>query len=235
MTRVKTPRPPTRAEKATTTEPAHEDLEPAVAGVRRLIAHLRKTQAPPELLARVARETHALADSLEGLDHAGPFAQRRLVLRNEPHERTTTDSAEFFPYSPVVGPLNPIAAPVEFRYRDGELEAEHVFDAPYNGPPTAVHGGVIALVFDELLGCVGVMNDVGGFTGQLEIRYRALTPIGHPIRMRGWIDRSEGRKTWIRGTFHDGETLCAEAEGLFIRPRESMMERALEQAASRKS
>jgi acyl-coenzyme A thioesterase PaaI-like protein len=101
--------------------------------------------------------------------------------------------------------------------------AEHVFDAPWCGPPESVHGGVVALVFDELLGCVVVVNALGGFTGTLTVRYVSLTPIGQPIRMRAWIDRSEGRKTWAKGTMHHGETLCAEAEGVFISPTPGSM------------
>ena len=100
-------------------------------------------------------------------------------------------------------------------------------DAPYNGPPTGVHGGVIAMVFDELLGSLGALLGIGGFTGTLTIRYLALTPLGQPIRMRSWLDRREGRKTFIHGTMHDGATLCAEAEGIFIRPKTSFAEAIL--------
>ena len=90
------------------------------------------------------------------------------------------------------------------------------FDPITNGPPGGVHGGMIAGVFDELLGSVCVLNDVAGFTGTLNIRYRSLTPIEEPISMRAWIDRVEGRKTFARGTFHHGAVLCAEADGVFI-------------------
>lgn len=128
--------------------------------------------------------------------------------------------AGFFPYSPYVGPLNPMAPPVEFEITDAEpwneLRGEHHFDPITNGPPGGVHGGIIAGVFDELLGSVCVLNDVAGFTGTLTIRYRSLTPLESPIAMRGWVDRVEGRKTFARGTFHHGDTLCAEAEGVFI-------------------
>lgn len=71
--------------------------------------------------------------------------------------RDTDDPAEFFPYSPVIGPLNAVAPPVTFDFDGEEMHASHIFDAPYNGPPTAVHGGVIALVFDELLGTLGAL------------------------------------------------------------------------------
>ena len=205
-------------------EPEAPAVAEAADAVRRLIAHLRKTQAPAELLESVARDARALAESLAPHDYAGPYGQSRLVMDFGRPERTTDVPGEYFPYSPVVGPLNPIAPPVDFRLEGREMHAEHVFDAPYNGPPTAVHGGIIALVFDELLGSLGAMLDIGGFTGTLSIRYVALTPIGQAIRMRSWVDRSEGRKVMIRGTMHDGETLCAQAEGIFIRPKESSFE-----------
>lgn len=128
--------------------------------------------------------------------------------------------AGFFPYSPYIGPLNPIAPPIEFELVPGdpwiEVTAEHAFSPVYNGPPGAVHGGVIAGVVDELLGSVCVVNDVSGFTGTLTVRYRSLTPIDKPIRMRGWVERVEGRKSFAAATFHHGETLCMEAEGIFV-------------------
>ena len=131
--------------------------------------------------------------------------------------------AGFFPYSPYVGTLNPIAPPIDFATvvvgDRAEVHATHTFEAIMNGPPGGVHGGVVAGVFDELLGCTCVVNDVSGFTGTLSIRYASLTPLGVPITMRGWVDRVEGRKTFATGTFHHGETLCATAEGIFIGPR----------------
>ena len=215
-----------------TDEPDYDALLGAVTGVRQLITHMRKTKAPAELLQEVERETKALAEKLAAYDHPGPYAQARLVLREGiDHDRKTDDPVEYFPYSPIIGPLNPIAAPIDFKVVDREMHAVHSFDAQYNGPPTAVHGGVIALVFDELLGSLGAILDIGGFTGTLKIIYRSLTPLGKPIRMRGWIDREEGVKVFIKGTMStdgpDGEVLCAEAEGIFIRPKVSVLEDAL--------
>lgn len=212
-------------------EPDFEALRAAVASVRQLTAHLRKTRGPRALLIEVEREVAALSDRLAPYDYEGPYQQRRLVMNDadftDSHAQDTDDPAEFFPYSPVIGPLNPIAPAVSFDFDGEEMHAEHIFDAPYNGPPTAVHGGVIALVFDELLGTLGALRGIGGFTGTLTVRYRALTPIAEKIRMRSWVDRSEGRKCFIKGTMHHGERLCAEAEGIFIRPKVSMLAHAM--------
>ncbi len=212
-------------------KPDPKALGDAVASVRSLMSHLRKTTAPEVLLEQVRRDVEALSRELAQYDHPGPYAQRSLEISDGLPGGDETP-AEFFPYSPVIGPLNPIAPPVEFRLEGREIHAEHVFDAPYNGPPTAVHGGAIALVFDELLGTLGAMTGVGGFTGTLTIRYRSLTPIGRPIRMRSWIDRRDGRKTFIAGSMHHGETLCAEAEGVFIQPKGSMIEHVMGRIAS---
>jgi hypothetical protein len=75
---------------------------------------------------------------------------------------------------------------------------------------------VIALIFDELLGCVNVSQGYGGFTGTLTIRYERRTPLGEPIDLESWVDRVDGRKIFTKGTMsHDG-AVTARAEGLFI-------------------
>ena len=218
-------------------EPDFDALKGAVGALRRVITHLRKTKADPELLAEVEREASALADKLAPFDHKGPFAQRRLIVEElyGPIERDTDIPAEFFQYSPIIGPLNPIAAPIDFQLVDREMHATHTFEPTYNGPPASVHGGIIALVFDELLGCLGAMLDIGGFTGTLTVVYRSLTPLHQPIRMRAFIDRQEGQKIFIKGTMHTTdpggeERLCSEANGIFIRPKVSILDDALKRS-----
>ncbi|MBC8187448.1 MAG: hypothetical protein H8E78_04480 [Proteobacteria bacterium] len=129
-----------------------------------------------------------MSDRLARYDYEGPYQQRRLVVQDSDlvggQPRDTNQPAELLPYSPVIGPLSSVAPPVSFDFDGEEIQAEHVFDAPYNGPPTDVHGGAIALVFDELLGTLGALRDIGGFTATLAIRYRSLTAIGKTIRMR---------------------------------------------------
>ena len=66
------------------------------------------------------------------------------------------------------------------------------------------------------LGCANLASEVGGMTGTLTIRYRSPTPVGEELRLEGWVERIEGRKIFARGTIHHGETLTAEAEGVFI-------------------
>ena len=100
--------------------------------------------------------------------------------------RTQPDLAghpqDFFPSSPIIGYANPIAPPVEVwlgENEDGEPEIHGrvTFDYPYEGPPTCVHGGVIAELFDELMGAANVIAEKPAMTGTLTVRYRKPTPL----------------------------------------------------------
>jgi acyl-coenzyme A thioesterase PaaI-like protein len=100
---------------------------------------------------------------------------------------------------------------------DNHIEGQVTFGPAYEGPPGHCHGGMIAAMFDELLGYV---QRAPGFTAYLKIDYRAPTPLNRELSVKGWVDRVEGRKRYIRGTCHLDGVLLTEAEGLFIAPRD---------------
>lgn len=214
-------------------------VEELNASLRDLIEVVRTADLDDvDLEARIAT-LDALCDELRPHVYDGPRMQAALRYENLMEEVAADvenagagevddfmregrqDPGEFFPYSPIVGLRNPIAPPVRLwraaGAAGGEIHGSATLGAAYNGPPDCVHGGVIAAVFDELLGCVCVTNGIGGFTGTLRVVYRTPTPIGVPLALRGWHDRSEGRKVFAKGTLYQGETLCAEAEGIFVR------------------
>jgi acyl-coenzyme A thioesterase PaaI-like protein len=193
------------------------------ASLRRVIRAARSTTAPPDVLAQADRLAGQLAALLEPHEHPGPYNQAALgehpmATPDAPPARVD-DPASVFPYSPIIGPRNPISPPIAFEVKGGSIQAEASFAPQYTGPPGSVHGGVIAMVLDELLGYVNLVNQTGGYTGMLTVRYRSLTPIGRPIRMEAHQQRTDGRKLYTRGSLHHGDTLTAEAEGLFIRPQ----------------
>lgn len=184
---------------------------------RRVIDVVRRSRATPAAMNEAAEALHAIARKLEPEAHSGPFMQRGLVwdgqlVKPEP----PSDFALFFPYSPLVGPRNPIAPPIEFVVRDGRLHGSVTYGAAYVGPPQCVHGGIIAASFDELLGSANLVQNAGGMTGTLTVRYREPTPIGKPILLEGWVDRREGRKVFTRGEMRHEGRVTAEAEGIFI-------------------
>ena len=97
----------------------------------------------------------------------------------------------------------------------------------FEGPPGCVHGGFIAAAFDEVLGITQSLTGNPGMTGQLTVRYSSPTPLNADLVFEGRIDRIEGRKIFTVATLMNGETKCAEAEGLFISMRPEVFERLL--------
>ncbi len=159
-------------------------------------------------ITAAAAAVREVADGLEAV--AGPG--RRLRAQPDP----VGHPQEFFPTSPVIGFANPVAPPVVVEAVDGELRGTAFFDYQYEGPPTCVHGGVIAMVFDEMLGAANIMAGCPGMTGTLTIKYRKPTPLRTPLRLEARFVEREGRKIRTYGAIFHEKTLTAEAEGIFI-------------------
>lgn len=193
--------------------------------MRTVIERLVTTDAPED-------ELHAAADALE-----------RYAMRLERHPRRTRpvgfaesanagNVAGFFDYSPLIGLSNPLAPPLTLGVDGTLVRGSAIFGAAYEGPPGHVHGGIIAAVFDEVLGFAQSMSGSPGMTGTLIIRYRQPTPLHREIRMEGEIARVEGRKIFTVGRMYAGDVLTAESEGIFVSVDPERM-RALGDAAKR--
>jgi hypothetical protein len=189
-----------------------------VDAVRALIGAQRMADAPADVLEAAVTLVRDATDLLAPHVVDGIPGQNALRAAYPDREQFATgDPARFFPYSPVVGPLNAIAPPVVFTF-DGERMSGHGrLPAPYTGPPGTVHGGVVAMVLDELLGAVNACLGLGAYTGTLTVRYERPTPIGEDLAFDAWVDRTEGRKVFTVGTISAGGAVTARAEGVFIR------------------
>ncbi|EON22794.1 thioesterase superfamily protein [Nocardioides sp. CF8] len=125
----------------------------------------------------------------------------------------------------VVGIRNPVAPPLAIVHHDDRVSAEFELSAAYEGPPSLVHGGVSALILDQLLGEAAAAAGKPGMTGTLTVRYRRATPLG-ALRGEARVDRVDGIKTYAVGHIADAEGVCVEAEGVFILPRWARSEQA---------
>jgi acyl-coenzyme A thioesterase PaaI-like protein len=100
---------------------------------------------------------------------------------------------------------------------DTQVTGRVVFRRFHLGGNGAAHGGAVPLLFDEILGRLS--NARGGRvarTAYLTVNYRQITPIGVELRLEATVDREEGRKRWVIGRLYDGDTVVADAEGLFV-------------------
>jgi len=105
------------------------------------------------------------------------------------------------------------------RFEPDGVELRVRFSRFHVGGNSAVHGGVLPLLFDSVFGMV--IHAAGrpiSRTGFLHVDYRAVTPIDTDLTARGWIREAEGRKAFVNAELRgpDGN-LLAEANGLMIR------------------
>jgi acyl-coenzyme A thioesterase PaaI-like protein len=121
--------------------------------------------------------------------------------------------------NPVVGLRNAMSPPVVVEHEtDGSCWSEFTLGPAYEGPPGWVHGGICALVLDQILGEVASDGlSKARFTGTISMRYLRGTPLG-PLRAEAFVERTEGVKTYARGFLRDNDGVTVEAEGVFITP-----------------
>ncbi|MFH8447219.1 PaaI family thioesterase [Streptomyces sp. NPDC018026] len=96
------------------------------------------------------------------------------------------------------------------------VEGTAYFGDYFLGSNNAAHGGAVPLLFDEVLGRIVVERGPRARTAYLRTDFRAITPIGRDLTVRGWVDEVCGRKLFLRAELRDGEVLCAEADALFV-------------------
>jgi acyl-coenzyme A thioesterase PaaI-like protein len=97
------------------------------------------------------------------------------------------------------------------------VEGTVTFGRYFLGGGGAVHGGAIPLLFDEVLGRLASSGErAPARTAYLHTDFRSITPVGEELAVRAWFVSEQGRKRILRGELTHGDTLCAEAEGLFI-------------------
>ena len=190
--------------------------------MRQVIDGLVQSNAPEA-------ELRAAADALE--HYADRLASHPKLRRYEGYAESANagDVGAFFDQSPMIGLANPLAPPIRIE-RTGPRSAvgRALFGAAYEGPPGSVHGGFVAAAFDEVLGYVQSLSGAPGFTGTLTIKYRSPTPLHEELEIRCQLDGQERRKTFASGQVVSGETLCAEAEAIFISVKPEAFEKLLE-------
>jgi len=177
--------------------------------VRALSEASLRTTVDHDVLARVREKIDELTTELQASQIAGSFG----VHISEGGPVRAYGNA-------VVGLRNPIAVPIDIQKdSSGRAWSSFHLNALYEGPPTLVHGGVTALILDQLLGEAAAAGGAPGMTGTLTLRYVQPTPLGD-CSAEAWIERRDGIKTIVQGAMRnaDGED-TVRAEGIFILPR----------------
>ena len=181
---------------------------PLADSVRELAEAVIRTEVDDDEVRAVRAEVEALTERLRKQVMDGPYG----VRFNDSGRGRAWGNA-------VVGLRNPVAPPLQIEHDpEGRAWCDFTLDARYEGPPGLVHGGVSALILDQMLGEAAGAGGKPGMTGTLTLRYRRGTALGD-LRAEARIDRVEGIKTFAVGHIADAEGVTVEAEGVFILPK----------------
>lgn len=182
---------------------------PLTAAVRDLVEVSLRTGVDAGTVAEATTAIEAVTDMLR-------CEQADRPVRFQRHEVTGRPVVWS---NPVIGLRNPLAPPLTVHHdSEGRCWSEFTLGSVYEGPPGLVHGGISAMILDQLLGEVATNElTTPKFTGTITVRYLRGTPLG-PLRAEAVIDRNENHKTYARGFISDAQGPTVEAEGVFIMP-----------------
>ncbi|SEF71013.1 Thioesterase superfamily protein [Saccharopolyspora kobensis] len=187
------------------------------AALRELTGAAVATEVDAATLTEIAEQVRALVPPLD--------AARRE--RGEPAAVDGGQRARRM-YNPASGPGNPIAPPMEVEIVDGTAIGRCTLGLTYEGPPSYGHGGISALLLDQILGHAHSTRGKHGMTVKLDLRYRRPVPLETPLRVVGQVVRVDGRWTESVATIsteEDPETVLVEAEGVFVVPSAEQAQR----------
>jgi acyl-coenzyme A thioesterase PaaI-like protein len=174
---------------------------------------------------------HAVGDDL--LDEIAAFVRQRTAdvdagparsrpthdLKRRMYEDAPPDGEGMMHYPDCVvsGPANPMGINIACHREGDDAVGTITLGPAFEGAPGRAHGGIVAAIFDDVMGFVLSIERTPAFTGRLGVSYRAPTPIGIPLEFRAHLVRREGRKLFVEGTATtaDGEKIL-EADGIFI-------------------
>ncbi len=117
------------------------------------------------------------------------------------------------------GPDNPIGLHLSFSFNDrDELVTEFVPQTQHQGYDNMMHGGLMAVLLDEVMGKLLTLKGIRAFTARMETRYRQAVPIGEKLKVTGRIVFDKGRMIEMSAEAKglDGG-IVAEAKARFMR------------------
>jgi acyl-coenzyme A thioesterase PaaI-like protein len=180
---------------------------PFTESLRGLVDAAIRTTVPADEIRRAHAEIEAITERLRSAPMRTTYG---VDLRTDGRGRAWGNA--------VVGLRNAVAPPLTIEQAGRGVRSSFTLGAAYEGPPGSVHGGVLALVLDQLLGEAAGAGGKPGMTATLTLTYRQRTPLGD-LTGEAWIERSEGIKTWAGGELRGADGVTVEAEGLFILPK----------------
>lgn len=176
--------------------------------LRGMVEQASATEVPEDILRQVAAQVREAA----------------IPLSRQTRTRAGLPAADdllggFRMYNPVTGSGSGLAPPLHIEVAGNAVVGTCTLGLAFEGPPTFAHGGVSAMLLDQLLGYATSAAGHPGMTVKLETRYRAPVPLQTRLRLTAEVSEVNGRRVTARGviaTAAEPDTVLVEASGTFV-------------------
>ena len=176
--------------------------------LRELVGQASATEIPGGVLRQVAAQVR----------------QAAAVLGQRTRTRAELPGADdvgggFRMYNPVTGRGSALAPPLRIEVAGQGVAGTCTLGLAFEGPPAYAHGGVSAMLLDQLLGYAASAAGHPGMTVSLETRYRAPVPLQTPLHLTAEVSEVSGRHVTALGviaTAAQPGTVLVEATGGFV-------------------
>jgi acyl-coenzyme A thioesterase PaaI-like protein len=154
-------------------------VERLAAAVRELADAVAETGVDPGTLDDVAAELRLLTARLRA--EIDDDAYSGLVIK--PVDYSVPEGP--MPLNPIIGACSPVRPDVQLRLADGEIAGTATFTKRFVGPPGYAHGGISALLADQIVSASPMALGVRTITKSLQLSYRRPLPLDEEVELWG--------------------------------------------------
>src|SRR5262245_52867049 len=152
--------------------------EQLAVSIRAMADAAASTAVEPSVLDDVRAQIDEIAERLRAAVHDGAYSG--LV---EQPDYSVPESP--MPLNPIIGACNPTRPDVRLRYADGTVVGTARFTRRFTGPPGFTHGGISAMLADQIVALTGGAVGTRCITKALHVRFRRPLPLEEPIELWG--------------------------------------------------
>ncbi|MDQ1430287.1 MAG: hypothetical protein QOF40_889, partial [Actinomycetota bacterium] len=156
-----------------------DGVEQLAAAVRALADATAETAVDRTTLDEVTGALQLLTHRLRAETDDDPYSG--LVMK--PVDYSVPESP--MPLNPIVGACSPVRPDVKLRLDDGEVTGTATFTKRFVGPPGFAHGGISAMLADQIVAVSPMAIGVKTITKSLELQYRRPLPLHEDIELWG--------------------------------------------------
>jgi len=175
---------------------------------RRLSDVVATTAVPPPVLAAAEANVRG---AIAALDAAHQEDRYSALMDGVDY----SDPSRTLPLSPIIGAYSPVRPEVEMWLEGGRVHGRAVLSRKHTGPPESAHGGVGALIADQLIALVGWTLDMRAVTKSMAVRYRKSLPLFEELTLAAWGESADDRAA-AHGTISARGVVCIEIEAELV-------------------